>query len=311
MSDTALEKKRGLPSRVRMRHGQHFVEELAARSETPVGRMLPVSIIDADPRQPRGSMGDLDELVDSIRRKGVLEPILVRRAEAPGRFVIISGERRYRAGLEAGLLELPAIELDVSESEALEIALIENLQRKDLTPFEEAEGYQALQSRHGYTHEQIASAVGKSRVVVTEALSLLQMPARVRDAVQALGLTSKSMLLEVLKAKSEDEMVQLVEQIANRGLSRDDLRRQKQRAVGGGARRKPFVFQFAAPDKSFRLSLKFRRSQVEQDELIEALEQILQDLKAASGGQGEEAQSASGDEAPPAAPQRGTIFFED
>ena len=75
MSDAAAEKKRGLPSRVRMRHGQHFVEELAARSETPVGRMMPVSIIDPDPRQPRGAMGELDELVDSIRRKGVLEPI--------------------------------------------------------------------------------------------------------------------------------------------------------------------------------------------------------------------------------------------
>lgn len=314
MSELNLDKKRGLPSRVRMRHGQHFVEELAARNETPVGRMLPISAIDADPRQPRASMGDLDDLVDSIRRKGVLEPILVRRAEVNGRFIIISGERRYRAGLEAGLIELPAIELDVNESEALEIALIENLQRKDLTPFEEADGYQALKERHGYTHEQIAASVGKSRVVVTEAMSLLSMPARVRDAVQALGLTSKSLLLEVLKAKTEDEMIQLVEQIASRNLSRDDLRRQKQRTVGAGVRRKPFVFSFAAPDKSFRLSLKFRRSQVERGELIDALEGILRDLRSEAGGPGEVEQDRGGVEREAeavAAAERGTIFFDD
>lgn len=320
MSDLAAAKKRGLPSRVRMRHGQHFVEELAARSETPVGKMVAISTVDPDPRQPRNAMGDLDDLVDSIRRKGVLEPILVRRHPAEeGRLLIISGERRYRASLEAGLIEIPAIELDVSEGEALEIALIENLQRKDLTPFEEAEGFQALQHQHAYTHEQIADAVGKSRVVVTEALSLLQMPPRVRDAVQALGITSKSLLLEVLKARSEDEMIQLVEQIASRNLSRDDLRRQKQRAVGASGRRKPFVFSFAAPDKSFRLSLKFRRSQVEQDELIEALEAILADLRAAGGADVSRpgpdpaiAREPDGTEPKGSATvSRGSVFFDD
>ncbi len=81
---------------------------------------------------------------------------------------IISGERRFRASQEAGLYEVPVIEMDVSEQEALEIALIENLQRKDLTPFEEAEGYRLLAERHEYTHEEIASAVGKSRTVITE-----------------------------------------------------------------------------------------------------------------------------------------------
>lgn len=323
MSDTSAEKKRGLPSRVRMRHGQHFVEELAARSEAPVGRMMSISQIDADPRQPRSAMGELDDLVDSIRRKGVLEPILVRRSpEDPTRFLIIAGERRYRASLEAGLIEMPIIELDVSEGEALEIALIENLQRKDLTPFEEAEGFQALGQLHGYTHEQIAATVGKSRVVITEALSLLQMPARVRDAVQALGISSKSLLLEVLKAKTEDEMIQLVEQIATRNLSRDDLRRQKQRAVAAtavGGRRKPFVFSFAAPDKSFRLSLKFRRSQVETTELIDALEGILADLRSTGSGPADDAQATASDlesgaphaAVPVAAVSRGTIFFDD
>ena len=105
-----------------------------------------------------------------MRERGVLEPILVRRIpredgeEDEGKevFRIISGERRYRAAQEAGLTRCRSIEMDVTEQEALEIALIENLQRKDLTPFEEAEGYKALSERYGYTHEEIAEAVGKA-----------------------------------------------------------------------------------------------------------------------------------------------------
>jgi ParB family chromosome partitioning protein len=274
-----------------MRHDTHFVEALAARHETPVGRMVPLAAIEPDPNQPRSSMGDLAELVGSIRVKGVLEPILIRplpnRELAAGgaAFRIISGERRYRAAQEAGLFEIPAIEMEVSEEEALEIALIENLQRKDLTPFEEAEGDRALAERHGYTHEEIAEAVGKSRTVVTESLSLLAMPPRARDAVQALGIGSKSLLLEVLKAGDEAEMIRLVEEVASRGLNRDDLRRRLRRDKSGrGGRRKPYTFKFRAPDKSYSLALTFRQSEVERTDLIRALEQILTDLRNAGRG---------------------------
>ena len=137
-----MSKRRGLPERVSMRTSSHFVEELTARSETPVGKMVPLSSIEPDPNQPRSTMGDLNELAASIRDKGVLEPILVRRIDdenGRSQLMIISGERRYRASMEAGLVEVPVIEMEVGEEEALEIALIENLQRKDLTPFEEAE----------------------------------------------------------------------------------------------------------------------------------------------------------------------------
>ena len=158
MSEPVVNKRRGLPLRVKMRHDPHFVEELAARHETSLGRFIPLSAIEPDPNQPRSAMGDLSDLVSSIRDKGVLEPLLVRRQPegSTKSFRIISGERRYRASLEAGLFEVPAIEMDVTDQEALEIALIENLQRKDLTPFEEAEGYRGLADQHGYTHEQIA-----------------------------------------------------------------------------------------------------------------------------------------------------------
>jgi ParB family chromosome partitioning protein len=275
-------KRGGLPLRVKMRHDTHFVEELTARNDTPVGKMIPLSAIEPDPRQPRSAMGDLTELVSSIRDKGVLEPILVRpRSEelAGMAYTIISGERRYRAAQEAGLYEIPAIEMDVDDQEALEIALIENLQRKDLTPFEEAEGYRALAERHDYTHDDIADAVGKSRTVVTESLSLLQMPARVRDTVQALGLASKSLLLEVLKAGDEGEMIGLLEEVARQGLNRDDLRRRMRRDKSGSNRRKPYTFKFKAPDKTYSLSLVFRQSEVEKDDLIRALEQILTQLR--------------------------------
>jgi ParB family transcriptional regulator, chromosome partitioning protein len=280
-------RKRGLPMQVKMRHDTHFVEELAARHEAPVGKMIPLSAIEPDPHQPRSSMGDLEDLVASIRAKGVLEPILVRpRPQTVEELLvgpayrIISGERRYRAAQEAGLYEVPAIEMDVSEEEALEIALIENLQRKDLTAFEEAEGFRMLAESHGYTHEEIAEAVGKARTVVTESLSLLQMTPRVRDTVQALGITSKSLLLEVLKAGTEQEMIRLLEEVARLGLNRDDLRRRLRNTdPAKGDRRKPYVFRFKAPDKTFALALTFRQSEVDKSDLIRALEQIIKQLK--------------------------------
>lgn len=284
MSSTA--KKIGLPSRVRMRHSSHFVEELTSRNSEPIGRMLPLASVEPDPDQPRSTMGDLAELTQSVRDKGVLEPILVRPTAADDspqeEFMIISGERRYRAAMAAGLVEIPAIVMEVEADEALEIALIENLQRKDLTPFEEADGYRALADRFGYTHERIAESVGKSRTVVTESLALLQMSPRVREAAQALGVQTKSTLLEILKAESEEEMIHLLEEVNQRGLSRDDLRRQQRgKSNDGEPPRKPFMFSVRAPDKSFKLSLRFRQSSVTKSELIETLEGILEDLRQA------------------------------
>ena len=292
MSDP-LPAKRGLPLRIKMRHGTHFVEELTRRHETPVGRMVPLSTVVPNADQPRSSLGDLSDLVASIRTKGVLEPILVRRDPAPvpagepgptesePRLLIISGERRYRAAMEAGLFEVPVIELEVGEDEAMEIALIENLQRKDLTPFEEAEGYRALATRHDYTHEQIAETVGKSRSSITESLSLLQIPPKVRETAQALGVEAKSLLLELLKEKTEPQMLHLLERISRQGLSRDDVRREqkKDRRFRGANRRTPYVFKFRAPDKTFNLSLTFRQTTVERSDLISALESILDQLR--------------------------------
>jgi len=285
--------KRGLPLRVKMRHSAHFVDELAVRHEAPVGKMVPLSSLAPNPGQPRADVGELEDLVESIREKGILEPILVRSAivepsgsspaehDGEPKYQIIAGERRYRAALEVGLYEVPVIELQVSEEEALEIALIENLQRKDLTAFEEAEGYRALGELHGYTHEQIARAVGKSRGSITESLGLLAIPAELRKAAEALGVGAKSALVEIARAADPKRMKALLEKAASQGLSRDDLRKAAARDKPGAGRRKPFTFKFRSPDKRYSVNLTFRQSAVEKSDLIRALEQILEEIRKA------------------------------
>jgi len=134
--------KRGLPTTARMRHDHHFVEQLAVRHAEGIGQNIAVDSLIPNRRQPRQLFEAIDELVASIREVGVLEPLLVRRE--PQGFQIISGERRYRAAVEAGLDKVPCIVLDVDDAQVLTIALIENLQRQDLSPFEEAEGLRAL-----------------------------------------------------------------------------------------------------------------------------------------------------------------------
>ncbi len=274
-----------------MRHDTHFVEELASRHSEPVGQMVPLAAIETDPRQPRAALGNLEELTASIRERGVLEPILIRprpgaRPDSDVHYRIISGERRYTAATDAGLYEIPAIEMDVSEDEALEIALVENLQRKDLTPFEEAEGFRALKERHDYTHDRIAEAVGRSRTMVTESLQLLKMPSRAREAAQALNVQSSSVLLEVMRAAAdEDEMISLLERVSDHRLTRDDLRAEARRRAAARRssrrRRKPHTFKFRSPDKSYNLSVSFRKSEVEREDLIAALENVLAELRAA------------------------------
>ncbi len=279
--------RRGLPSRVKMRHNAHFVDELTHRGDEPsVGRLVSIEDIETDPEQPRKTLGELDELVESVRNKGVLEPILVRPNPdyEPGaaRYRIISGERRFRAAEMAEMVEIPIIEMEVNDEEALEIGLIENLQRKDLTPFEEAEAYEALGDRYAYTHGQIAEAMGKSRSVISESLSLLSVPEAMRELAESLGVRSKSFLLEVAKLDTPEEMEAAIRQSAEQKLTRDDLRqrtRKKPPARSPEAAPKPHIFKFNAPDKSFNISLSFSRETVAKQDLIDALEQTLFELR--------------------------------
>ena len=146
---------------------------------------LPIEDISPNPRQPRGQMDaqELAELADSIRRNGVLQPIIVTPAMQLGKFTLIAGERRLVASRMAGLHEIPAIVREASELERLELALIENVQRADLSPLESAEAYRQLDEEFSLSHEEIAERVGKSRTAVTNTLRLLKLPTDVRQAL--------------------------------------------------------------------------------------------------------------------------------
>lgn len=223
-----MSKRRGLPTTVRMRHDSHFVEELAAQQVQTIGQMIPADQLQPNPHQPRQTFDGLDELVDSIQRVGVLEPLLVRRS-ADG-YQIISGERRYRAARMAELEELPCIVLEVDDTRALEIALIENLQREDLSPFEEAEGLQALVDQFGFTHDEVAERISKSRTTVTESISLTTIPRDVRRVLEEGGVRSKSLLLELARFDDPEQIAALAERIVKEGLTRDDLRKLRRAA---------------------------------------------------------------------------------
>ena len=275
-----MSNKRGLPERSVMRHDSHYVEELTKRSGRHIGTMLPLQFIEPNAEQPRTQLGNIEELAASIREKGVLEPILVR-VIGPNRYQIISGERRYRAATLAGLDEIPAIELDVDDKEQLEIALIENIQRKDLTAFEEAEGLYVLQQKFGYTHEKISQVIGKSRTTVTETLLINEIPDRIRLMCREAGISNKSVLVQVARANSEEAMEQVVRAFAAGELSREDLRKQTATRPEPKKAGRPKNFTYALKDKSlpFTLNLAFKKPNVEKTEVIEAVRELLKRLE--------------------------------
>jgi ParB family chromosome partitioning protein len=237
--------------------------------------MIPIEEIEPNPNQPRQQMGDLSELTASIREKGILEPLIVRRYQ--DHFQIISGERRYQAAIQAGLTELPCVERDVDDLETIEIALVENIQRKDLTPFEEAEAFAALVHDHRYTHEGLATRIGKSRTSVTETLSLHAMPEEVKSLCRLADISSKSLLLQIVRQESLEKMVALVERISRGDLSRDQARQLSRRPQRG--RPKRFVFKYGVKGKPFRLQMTFRKTQVETAEIIQALRSLIAELE--------------------------------
>jgi ParB family chromosome partitioning protein len=267
----------GLPQSIRMRHDTHFVDQLTRPSGEAIGRMIPIEDLQPNPRQPRQDLGDLLELTASIREKGILEPILVRAVG--GRFEIIAGERRYRAALEVGLAEVPCVIRDTSDAEMMELALVENLQRKDLSAFEEADGLKVLAEKYGYTHEMMAEKLGKGRTSITETLSLAAMPDAVREVCRRADISSKSLLIQVVRQSDSARMIALVERLQTEGPTRSDARRIAKEAKPVRGRPKNFVFRFQPREKSFSLALQFRKASVPKEEIIRALEGILESLR--------------------------------
>ncbi len=280
--------KRGLPTGLQMRHDAHYVEELSRRQPEAVGRMIPVDRIDPNPEQPRTEIGDLTELTASIAEKGVLEPLLVKPSRATGRWMIIAGERRWRAARQAGLTEVPCVEMEVDEVSVAEIALIENMQRKDLTVWEEADGLLALTERFGYTHEDIARKVGKSRSTVTEALSIAAIPRDIREMCRHADVSAKSVLLQIVRQPDEEGMRRLAKEITSRGLTRDDAREVRRQEMGPRItpETKPYTFKYVSPGKEFSLEVRFRRSNVDQAEVAAALKSVANSIEDGNHGSG-------------------------
>ena len=272
-------KKAGLPVTLKMRHDAHYIEQLTSFSGAAVGRMIRVDEIRPNPEQPRKALGDLRELTESVREKGVLEPLLVRFIASEGCFYIISGERRYHAARAAGLREVPCIEKTVDDAETLEIALIENIQRKDLTAFEEADGLHRLASQFEYTHEDMAKKIGRARSSVTETLSLLNIPEPLRKKCIENGVTSKSLLLQIARQPTEKKMVEMFQRILQGGLTRDEARRERREEQAGPQRPQPFIFQFEPQNEAFKFRIQFKKSHVSRDELISTLREILSQLE--------------------------------
>jgi ParB family chromosome partitioning protein len=269
--------KRGLPETLRMRHDEHYVEALAASAGEPVGRLVPIELLDPNPNQPRQVMGDLSELMASVAEKGIIEPLIVR--QRGGRYQIIAGERRYHAAVQVGMREVPVIVREVDDAEVMELALVENLQRKDLTPFEESEALHQLAQKCGYTHEDMARKLGKSRTAITESLSLQNMPDEVRNLCRLADINAKSTLLQIVRQSDPQKMLALVEKLTTQGATtRQDARKETAKPKAG--RPRFFVFSFKPETKAFDLRLSFKKTRVEKDEIITALENIIRELRA-------------------------------
>jgi len=181
-------------------------------------RRVPIEYLRPNPRNPRRNYAntELDELAASIKQHGIIQPVVVRALRGvKDAYEIIAGERRWRAAQRAALHDIPIVPVEASDSEALELAIIENVQRSDLNPLEEAGGYQALASDYGHSHEEIARIVGKSRSHVTNTLRLLKLPEPVKAYIHAGKITAGAARM-LIGASDPEEMAR---EIVDRGLN--------------------------------------------------------------------------------------------
>jgi ParB family chromosome partitioning protein len=203
------------------------------KAPTAVSNEIDLELIRRNPAQPRRAFDEasLKELADSLKAKGVLQAILVRPdPKDSGKYQIIAGERRWRAAKLAGLKSIPALVRDIDELELLEIGIIENVQRADLNPIEEAEAYEALMKRFGRTQDSLATSVGKSRVHIANTLRLLQLPESARAFVRD-GKLSAGHARAALGAPDPEALIRMA---AEKGLSVRDVEARAKDAREGG-----------------------------------------------------------------------------
>jgi len=182
--------------------------------------LVAVEKIRRNPRQPRSTIdpAELEDLAASIREHGVIQPLIVSRGTAPEEYILIAGERRLEASKLAGLERVPVLVRDASDQQRLELALIENLQREDLSPLETAEAYRHLHEDFGLSHEEVAKRVGKSRVSVSNTLRLLKLPERVRQALGG-GQISEGHARAILALPTVQAQLAAVDTVLKRDLS--------------------------------------------------------------------------------------------
>ena len=200
-------------------------------------KMVAVADLSPNPHNPRRSFNEaeLEELARSISERGVLQPIVARPAGEPGRYEIVAGERRWRAAQKAGVHEIPVVVRDLSESEALEVALIENIQRSDLNALEEALGYSQLMEQFGYTQQQLADTLGKSRSHIANTLRLLNLPDDVKEMIRN-GEISAGHARTLI---ATDDPSTLAKKIAKLGLSvREAEKLSRERSKASGTKKK-------------------------------------------------------------------------
>ncbi|WP_375572375.1 ParB/RepB/Spo0J family partition protein [Ahrensia marina] len=198
------------------------VPESVAVDQSRNTRRLPIEQIAPNPRNPRGTFAEdaLDDLTKSIREKGVVQPLLVRPM-SEGAFELIAGERRWRAAQRAGLDMVPVVVREVDDKESLELAIIENVQRSDLNPLEEAQGYQSLIDSFDYTQQDLASVIGKSRSHIANTLRLLRLPEGVQLFVSSGALSAG----HARQLVGRDDAAELARKIIDDGLSVRDVER--------------------------------------------------------------------------------------
>jgi ParB family chromosome partitioning protein len=222
---------------------------------------LPLSRIRLDPRQPRKAIDQekLEELAQSIQQHGLLQPITVRKDLESDDYIVVAGERRYRAHQLLGRERIEAIIRRADPTNAFEIALIENLQREDLTPLEEAAGYARLIEEFGYTQEQVAEKVGKARTTVTSILSLNRLPERIKAECATSDIASKSLLIEVARLLDEEKQLAFWETVKNGGTVR---------AARAAKPSQPAEYQTRAQQSEVAKALSFGRSFVRRIEQL-------------------------------------------
>jgi len=221
---------------------------LAGRDDEPAPRraelMLPVEKLEPNPQQPRMDFKqeELESLADSIRQKGVIQPLIVRKKPGRDVYEIVAGERRWRAAQLAQLHEIPVVVRDLDDTEVLEIAIIENIQREDLNSIEEALGFRQLMTRFGHTQEKLAEALSKSRSHVANLLRLLTLPVEVQEMVREGRLSAGHARALIGNPKAEE----LAAQIISKGLSVRETERLVKEKPGSAVGERP---QTHGPDK--------------------------------------------------------------